>query len=100
MNPRQDGLRAVSADCFTACTTHAHEDLEQAVRALSGTDADAQTAGVRSLIRIARQDTAHRRQALAAIEEFVAAYQGRAGAPTAPKPFRMRVPSQRQSSIT
>ncbi|MFG2234919.1 hypothetical protein ACGFNX_33845 [Streptomyces sp. NPDC048723] len=59
--------------------THAHEDLEQAARALSGTDAGAQTEGVRAFIRIARQDTAHRRQALAAIEEFVAGHRGRSG---------------------
>ncbi|MFJ3519869.1 hypothetical protein [Streptomyces sp. NPDC090131] len=59
--------------------THAHEDLEQAARALSRTDAGAQTEGVRALIRIARQDSADRRQAVAALEEFVAGHRGRAG---------------------
>lgn len=55
-----------------------HEDFERAVSSLSSAE-HAPDEPVRELVRIARDDAAHRDQALAALEGFVAGQRGRPG---------------------
>lgn len=78
----RDAGRGVSADWLTDGMTDAHpahEAFEEAVASLSSTAGNGQGEAVRTLVRIIREDPAHRQQALVALDSFVQSQRGRPG---------------------
>jgi hypothetical protein len=78
----RDAGRGVSADWLTDGMTDAHpphEAFEEAVASLSSTTGHGQGEAVRTLVRIVREDPAHRQQALVALDGFVRSQRGRPG---------------------
>ncbi|MFF8638979.1 hypothetical protein ACF052_32855 [Streptomyces pilosus] len=57
----------------------AHGAFEQAVASLSSTVGHVQAEAVRTLVRVVRQDPAHRQQALTALDGFVQSQRGQPG---------------------